>query len=121
MNKKSPPRGSRIALALIVAATVCLCVAVLVPGVRHLHEAERQKRTTLQEKKKAEDDILRLQREKEDLETDEGIERVARDDLHYAKPGETIFVFEKTPEAAGEGEAGAAAEPEPTAPVERRP
>ena len=112
MNKKSPPHGSRIAFALIAAATVCLCVAVLVPGVRRLYERKREEGATLQEKKSLEEDIVRYRREKKELETDEGIERVARDELHWVKPGETIFVFEKTPETA--------AESEPTAPAERR-
>ncbi len=113
MNKKSPSRVARIGFPLIVVAMVCLCVAVLVPGIRRLHERRGQIEVERERKKAAEQCVLRLKREKNELETDEGIERVAREELRLAKPGETVFDFEKEPHIPGEAK--------PRTPSERRP
>ena len=104
MNKKSPPRVARIAFPLILVGAVGLSVAVLIPGVRQLHARQKQIDAAGAEKKAAEQSVLRLRREISESETDVWIERVARDELHWAKPGETVFVFGKQPVTAGQGE-----------------
>jgi len=102
MNKKSPPRLARIAFPLILVGTVCLSVAVLIPGVRQLHARQMQIEAVRAEKKAAEESLLRLRREIDDADSDAWVERVARDELHWAKPGETVFVFGKESDTAGQ-------------------
>ncbi len=113
MNKKSPSRVARIGFPLIVVAMVCLCVAVLVPGIRRLHERRGQIEVLREDLKAARERVRQCRREIEELGTDEGIERVAREELRLAKPGETVFDFEKEPRTSGEAK--------PRTPSERRP
>jgi cell division protein FtsB len=86
---------------------------MLLPGFRHLHERGQEIEALGKKKAVATERVRQHERQKKELSTDAGIERVARDELHYAKPGETIFVFEKKPRLAREVNPGA--------PGERRP
>jgi cell division protein FtsB len=104
MNKKSPPRGARIAFPFILVGAVGLSVAVLIPGIRQLHARQTQIEAVGAEKKAAEEAVLRLQREIGESDSDAWIERVARDELHWARPGETVFVFDEEPDTAGHAE-----------------
>ncbi len=104
MNKKSPPRVARIAYPFILVGAVGLSVAVLIPGMRQLHARQTEIDAARAEKQAAQEAVLRLQREISESDTDAWIERVARDELHWAKPGETVFVFDKAPDTAGQGE-----------------
>jgi len=96
-NKKTLSRGARVAFPLIVVATVCACAAVLVPALRGLHRLRTEIEALRAEKEAAEACLLHCQRETEELKTDAGIERIARDDLHLVRPGERVFVFEQGP------------------------
>jgi len=113
MNKKSPSPAGRFARPLIILAVVCLCAYVLLPGIRRLHERARDIRELAKDKEAAAEGVHECQRQISELDTDKGIERVARDELHLVKPGEIIFFFEKKPRLAREADPGA--------PGERRP
>lgn len=113
MNKKSPSPAERIALPLIILAVVCLCAYVLLPGIRRLHERGRDIRALGKEKAAAAERVRQCQRQIRELDTDKGIERVARDELRLVKPGEIVFFFEKKPRLHREVNPGA--------PGERRP
>lgn len=96
-NKKTLSRGARVAFPLIVAATVCLCAAVLVPGLRGLNRLQAEIEARRAAKAAAEARRFQSQREIEELKTDVGIERVARDELYLVRPGERVIVFEQEP------------------------
>ena len=98
MNKKTPSPTKRVAIPLIAVVIVCLCIGALVPGMRALHKLRRETAACRQQKKAQERHVAQLRFEVEhDSNTDEWVERVAREDLHLAGPGETIFVFEPDP------------------------
>jgi cell division protein FtsB len=101
-NKKSPSRTTRIIEAAIAIAVACVFVALLVPGIRSLHERRQQIQHLRRDVAAAERRIEDRRRQIQDLGTDEGIECAAREELHLVKPGEVIFVFEKEPPAPGE-------------------
>jgi len=101
-NKKSLSPGARVAFPLIVGATVCMCGAVLLPGFRGLHTRQAEIEARRDKVEAVEARRLECQREMKELETDDGIARVAREDLHLVKPGERIIVFEQEPATPGE-------------------
>jgi len=109
MNRRSPFRLGRIAFGITLIATVCLCAVLLVPGLRQLHERRKQIAALAEERKAEEQRKLRCEREFDELRTDEGIERAAREDLRYVKDGETVFDFtpaasdSETPAPSGDG------------------
>lgn len=94
MNKKSPSLLVRVVFPLLLLATVSLCVAVLLPGMRRLARRQREIQRLREDVRARHERKGQWKREIRSLETDEGIERVARDELHLVKPGERIFVFE---------------------------
>ena len=98
MNKKTPSPAKRVAIPLIAVVIVCLCIGALVPGMRALHKLRREKTARRKHNQTVERDVAQLRLEVEhDSKTDEWWERVAREDLHLAGPGETIFVFAPDP------------------------
>ena len=101
-NKRSLPPTARVAFPLLVGATVCVCGAVLLPGFRGLHKRQGEIEAGRKKVAAAEERLLECQREIKELETDEGIERVAREELYLVKPGERIFIFEQEPATPGE-------------------
>jgi cell division protein FtsB len=101
MNRRTLTRGERVALALLIVAVVALCGAALVPGARELHKRSVEIERLRTEKHAAEQRLADLNREKSMADTDEWIERVARDDLHLAKPDEVIYDFSRKPATSG--------------------
>jgi len=108
MNRRSPSKPERIAFGIILAAVVCLCAALLVPGFRRLHERHNRINDLTNDVKADEGKKHEREREIAELDTDEGVERAAREDLHYAKEGETVFDFEPAapPSAAAQAPDG---------------
>jgi len=80
-----------IALGVLVIIAV---ISMFVPQVRHFQEL-RRKEAALQEEIRLEEDILKhLKEQQELLRTDPRfVEKVAREDFGYVKPGETVFKF----------------------------
>ena len=102
MNRRTLSRGERIGLGLLIALVVCLCAMALVPGARQLHRRSVEIECLRAEKLAAEQRLAELQREKSEADTDEWIERVARDELRLVKPNEVIYDFSKKPGASSE-------------------
>ncbi|MBN1917014.1 MAG: septum formation initiator family protein [Verrucomicrobia bacterium] len=106
MNRKSSTPAERIAFGVILVAVVCLCAVLVVPGLRRLHERHEQIEALKEERNAEEQKKLRAEREIGELSTDEGIERVARQELRLVKPGEVVFDFDTAPRsgAASQGD-----------------
>ena len=101
-NKKTPSRTTRFVEAAIAITVAGLFVALLVPGIRRLHERQQEIQDLREAVKAARERVEDRRRQIQELGTDEGIERAAREELHLAKPGEKIFVFEQEPAAPDE-------------------
>jgi cell division protein FtsB len=84
----------RIGLALIAILVVIGMVAVFSPQFGRYRELRRRE-SALQEEIRLEQEILRhLQEQQQRLLTDPRfVEKVAREELRYVKPGETVFKF----------------------------
>lgn len=84
-------RVAWIALAVLV---LIAAGALFYPQVRQYQEY-RRKETLLQEDVRMEEELLRtLKTQQERLQSDPRfVEKVAREEFGYAKPGETIFKF----------------------------
>lgn len=68
------------------------------PPIRHFHELQR-KESRLQEQIRTEEETLRhIQKKEERLLNDPRfVEKIAREELGLAKPGETVFKFVDSP------------------------
>ena len=71
------------------------------PPIRHFHELQR-KESRLQEQIRTEEETLRhIQKKEERLLNDPRfVEKIAREELGLAKPGETVFKFVDSPTAS---------------------
>ena len=80
-----------ITLAVLVVVAV---IAMFVPQVRHHNELRRHE-AALQDEIRLEEEILKhLQKQQKLLSEDPRfVEKIAREELGYAKPGETVFRF----------------------------
>ena len=80
-----------IALGILVAVAV---VAMFVPQIRQYNELHR-KEAALQDEIRLEEEIVKhLKEQQERLKSDSRfVEKLAREELGYAKPGETVFRF----------------------------
>ena len=80
-----------ITLAVLVVIAV---VAMFVPQIRHYNELHR-KEAALQEEIRLEEEIIKhLQHQQKLLASDPRfVEKIAREELGYSKPGETVFRF----------------------------
>ena len=67
---------------------------MFVPQIRHYQELQRE-RAAMEEKIRLEEDILlHLRQKQQRLQHDPRfVERIVREELGYAKPGETVFRF----------------------------
>ena len=72
------------------------------PPIRHFHELQ-VKETRLQEQIRTEEETLRHIQQKEErlLNDPRFVEKIAREELGLAKPGETVFKFVDSPAADG--------------------
>ncbi len=84
----------RVGLALIAILVVIGVAAVFAPQIGRYQELRRRE-AALQEEIRLEQEILRhLQEQQQRLLTDPRfVEKVAREELRYVKPGETVFKF----------------------------
>ena len=84
----------RLSLLAIVALTVGIVLRLFLPLLDR-QEALRAQEETLRQDIQREAEQLRLLRLKQEKlqEDPRFIEKIAREDLNYAKPGETIFRF----------------------------
>jgi cell division protein FtsB len=73
---------------------VVLGISVFVPQIQH-HQELRRKEAVLQEEIRMEEEILRHLKEQQDrLRSDPRfVEKVAREEFGYVRPGETVFKF----------------------------
>ena len=80
-----------ITLAILVVVAV---VAMFVPQIKQYNELHR-KESALQDEIRLEEEIIKhLKDQQERLEKDPRfVEKLAREELGYAKPGETVFRF----------------------------
>lgn len=84
---------------LISAAVVVLSVLILLSAIfgQHGYMALRKQQEELkqaeQERERARTEQLRLKKELDELRTPQGIERVAREEIKLAKPGEIIVTL----------------------------
>lgn len=94
----SPPRGHRWGwvLAVILLSALALTVSGVFP-FRQLVEQRRSVELTRQQLEALEDENRQLEDEITALNTDEEIERVARDEYGLVRPGETGFVVVSPP------------------------
>lgn len=84
-------RAGWAALAVLVAIMLS---AIFVPQIKQYHEL-RRKEAAIQDDLRLEEEILQhLKEQQEKLQTDPRfVEKVAREELGFAKPGETVFKF----------------------------
>lgn len=113
MNRKMLSRGERIGLGLLIALVVGLCALALVPGARQLHRTSVEIERLRAEKRASEQRLAELKTEQREADSDEWIERVARDELHLVKPGEVIYDFSRKPGAPSEAAAPSPGERSP--------
>lgn len=80
-----------ITLAILVVIAV---IAMFVPQIKQYNELHR-KEAALQEEIRLEEEIVKhLKDQQERLKSDPRfVEKLAREELGYAKPGETVFRF----------------------------
>jgi cell division protein FtsL len=97
------------ALFLVIGAAF---LTQLIP-YRQIIDSNRQVETARNELEALEEENTLLQADVAALESPEEIERLAREKLGYARPGETAYVVLDPP---GAGQAITRAEPEPEAP-----
>ncbi|OQA28068.1 MAG: Cell division protein FtsL [Verrucomicrobia bacterium ADurb.Bin345] len=84
-------RTGWIAITVLV---IVLIVSIFVPQIQHYQEL-RRKEAVLQEEIRLEEEMLRhLKEQQERLRTDPRfVEKVAREEFGYIRPGETVFKF----------------------------
>jgi cell division protein DivIC len=84
----------RIGWIALAALVVIAVTAMFVPKFKQYHELSR-KNTALQDEIRVEEETLKqLKDRQERLKSDPRfVEKLAREELGYAKPGETVFRF----------------------------
>ncbi len=118
-HQEPPPRPHRwgMVLAIILLAALALTVTGMFP-FRQLVDQARQVDETRDRLAELVDENARLEDRIADLQTDEELERLAREDYGYVLPGETGYVVVVPPDA-GDGPvdpADTAVEADPPAP-----
>lgn len=84
-------RLASVAFAVILIAVV---VALFLPKVRQARERARRVAVLEEENRAKEEQVNKLREQQDRFKTDpKYVERVAREELGKAKPGETIFRF----------------------------
>ncbi len=119
-DQEPPPRPHRwgMVLAVILLAALALTVTGMFP-FRQLVDQARQVDQTRARLTELVDENARLEERIADLQTDEELERLAREDYGYVLPGETGYVVVVPPDAGvdpADRTDAAAVEPDPPAP-----
>ena len=84
----------RLAWTVLVIVGLAALVAFFTPKVRQLRDMSRQEEKLQQENRLQEDMLQHLKKKQERLQTDPRfVEKIAREELGLAKPGETVFKF----------------------------
>ena len=84
----------RICLILIVALVVAIVLRLFVPLLEKQKEMRAREAALRQDIQKDAEQLRMLKLQQEKLQEDPRyIEKIAREDLGYAKPGETVFRF----------------------------
>lgn len=84
----------RLACAAFAIVLVIVIIALFLPKIRQIQERQR-KAAVIEEENRAKEQITKQLREQQErfVSDPKYVERVAREELGKAKPGETIFRF----------------------------
>lgn len=84
----------RICLIAIVALIVGIVLRLYLPKIEEQKRLRAQTEALRQDIQREAEQLRQLKRKQEKLQEDPRfVEKIAREDLNYAKPGETIFRF----------------------------
>ena len=84
----------RISLIAIVALIVGIVLRLYLPKIEEQKRLRAQTEALRQDIQREAEQLRQLKRKQEKLQEDPRfVEKIAREDLNYAKPGETIFRF----------------------------
>ena len=84
----------RICLIAIVALVVGIVLRLYLPKIEEQKRLRAQTEALRQDIQREAEQLRQLKRKQEKLQEDPTfVEKIAREDLNYAKPGETIFRF----------------------------
>ncbi|HRT04637.1 MAG TPA: septum formation initiator family protein [Kiritimatiellia bacterium] len=84
----------RICLIAIVALIVGIVLRLYLPKIEEQKRLRAQAESLRQDIQREAEQLRQLKRKQEKLQEDPRfVEKIAREDLNYAKPGETIFRF----------------------------
>ena len=84
----------RICLIAIVALVVGIVLRLYLPKIEEQKRLRAQAESLRQDIQREAEQLRQLKRKQEKLQEDPRfVEKIAREDLNYAKPGETIFRF----------------------------
>ena len=84
----------RICLIAIVALVVGIVLRLYLSKIEEQKRLRAQTETLRQDIQREAEQLRQLKRKQEKLQEDPRfVEKIAREDLNYAKPGETIFRF----------------------------
>ncbi len=84
----------RICLIAIVALVVGIVLRLYLPKIEEQKRLRAQTEALRQDIQREAEQLRQLKRKQEKLQEDPRfVEKIAREDLNYAKPGETIFRF----------------------------
>ena len=84
----------RICLLAIIGLVVGIVLRLFLPKMEEQKRLRAQAETLRQDIQREAEQLRQLKRKQEKLQEDPRfVEKIAREDLNYAKPGETIFRF----------------------------
>ena len=84
----------RLCLIAIVALVVGIVLRLYLPKIEEQKRLRAQTEALRQDIQREAEQLRQLKRKQEKLQEDPRfVEKIAREDLNYAKPGETIFRF----------------------------
>jgi len=93
--KKKSGNNSKFVYPLILVLSIALSIFVISRG-QHSVDTTQQRLEDLKAEKKSKDRANQeLSETIDNMHTRENIERVARNELKMARPGETIYIFEE--------------------------
>lgn len=88
---------SREVLALALAAMLLVVYRSYVDRESYIGRLKADESTAANENERLSRDLRRLETVKAELQTDQGVERVARERLKLVKEGEILYIPRKTP------------------------
>ena len=93
--KKKSGNNSKFVYPLILVLSIALSIVIISRG-QHSVDTTKQRLEDLKEEQKRKGSAnQQLSKTIDKMHTREYIERVARDELKMARPGETIYIFEE--------------------------